>query len=87
MHQVRNRVADPLWRGLSLLYWVSDVLPGEFEAQVFEIVRCDDDLADFVLEVRRTHVEEVSSHCGLSVNGALLRGPWRRPSKRRGTSR
>ena len=62
MHQVRNRVADPLRRDLSLLYRISDVLPRELDAQACELMGCDDDLADFVFEVRRAAVKEISTH-------------------------
>ena len=36
--------------------------PSELEAETFELVGRDDDLTDFVLEVCRTDVEEVSTH-------------------------
>ena len=62
IHEVRNRVADPLRGNFSLLHRISDVLPRELDAQTFELMGRDHDLANFVLEIRRADVKQVSTH-------------------------
>src|SRR5690606_26517187 len=60
--EVGDDVADPFGRHLPLVDRVADVLPRDLLTQGFDLVGRGDDLADLVLQVRSTYVQDVTTH-------------------------
>ena len=73
-YQVYDNIFDPLGNLFPFLNGITDILPGDVNAQSFQIVCYADDLSDFVGKLFSPFMNDKSSHCCYPLFGSFITG-------------